>query len=199
MRVGPAWWGFAGLTTVILASPAFASADNPVRQGSPSAVQIRPYTQVFHVQSPVSHGVKARERAWRRMAAVRISHDLAMRRVARAGIGWHASGRCTDHNRPWCTSLHGIRFGTVLKTVELKERSGCRVVITGGTETGHARGFYSHGNGYKVDIQLNACVDAYITRNMEYYKTRGDGARLYRNRENDIYAREPDHWDVLFR
>ncbi|GIH26955.1 hypothetical protein Aph01nite_52650 [Acrocarpospora phusangensis] len=197
-------------TVPMTASPAGArrlTEDLPVREAPASSVQIRPPYQALRAESRATGGKRSRIAArkgkvkrttWQRQAAsVRISHHRAMRRIHRAGIGWQATGRCTDHNRPFCTSLHSIRYGTLMKTIDLKQRSGCRIVITGGTETGHAHGHYSHGNGYKVDIKHNNCIDSYIRKKYDFYRTRGDGAALYRTPDNDILAREPDHWDLL--
>ncbi|GAA0971293.1 hypothetical protein GCM10009555_021910 [Acrocarpospora macrocephala] len=219
-------WGAAGMTMIVLATlpmnarPAAARQDTkqdtaarqdangtPVRRAPASSVQIRPPLQALRTKGRAAAALrsriaatkgKVRSTTWHgRASGLRISGNRAMRRISRAGLGWQATGRCTDQNRPYCTSLHSIRYGTLMKTIDLKRRSGCRIVITGGTETGHAHGVYSHGNGYKVDIKHNECIDSYITRKFRFYRTRGDGAALYRNKENDIYAREPDHWDLL--
>lgn len=82
--------------------------------------------------------------------------------------------------------------------IDLKRRSGCPIVITGGTEVGHAPGRYSHHAGYKLDISPNRCISGYIRREYPYQRVRGDGARLYGDSET-VYARESDHWDILFR
>jgi hypothetical protein len=209
------------MTMIVLAAlpmnarPAAARQDSnesPVRHAPASSVQIRPPLQALRTKGRARAALrsriaategKVRSSTWRgRSSGVRISHNRAMRRISRAGLGWQATGRCTDQNRPYCTSLHSIRYGTLMKTIDLKRRSGCQIVITGGTETGHAHGVFSHGNGYKVDIKRNECIDSYITRKFRFYRTRGDGAALYRNQEKDVkgkdvYAREPDHWDLL--
>ncbi|KAK0198852.1 hypothetical protein F5146DRAFT_996240 [Armillaria mellea] len=57
-----------------------------------------------------------------------------------AGITAYSSGGCTDN----------ILSETVNGVITLKKASGSSsLVITGGTETGHASGTYSHANGYK--------------------------------------------------
>ncbi|RBQ15691.1 hypothetical protein DP939_33935 [Spongiactinospora rosea] len=143
-------------------------------------------------------GEAAAERK-RARSAVRLGHHKAMRRVKRAGVRWHSSGGCTDRGVRTCTSLASVRAGTISAVIALKRESRCPIKITGGTEAGHAPGAYSHGNGYKLDITLNACVDHFITHNYPLYSVRGDGARLYRGPGGDVYARESDHWDILFR
>ena len=70
--------------------------------------------------------------------------------------------------------------------------------ITGGTEVGHASGTYSHYNGYKVDTSITTCINSYITRNFTYIGLRGDGAPQYKSAAGNIYAKESNHWDILY-
>ncbi len=65
-------------------------------------------------------------------------------------------------------------------------------------QDGHARGSYSHGNGYKIDIRKDYCVDMYIKRMFSYSGKRGDGAGMYRARSGNVYADEGNHWDIKF-
>lgn len=131
-------------------------------------------------------------------AYARLSHGFVARRLRTAGIKRRSSGRCTSRYRPTCTSYDGIRANTVVKLIRLKRHSGCPVVVTGGTEMGHAPGRHSHGNGYKVDVSRNTCLDSYIRRHARYVGVRADGARLYRSGD-DTYALEHNHWDITFR
>lgn len=89
-----------------------------------------------------------------------------------------------------CTSLDQINSGTVDGIVTLKNASKCSIVITGGTETGHASGTYSHWNGYKLDISLNSCIDAYVKKSFAYQGLRSDGAPLYKSSAGNLYAKE---------
>ena len=84
------------------------------------------------------------------------------------------------------------------RIITLKNASGCAITITGGTETGHASGTYSHWNGYKVDISFSSCIDGYITRSFPYIGKRGDGAPMYKSAAGNIYARESNHWDITY-
>jgi hypothetical protein len=143
-------------------------------------------------------------KTWNTTAAdERIGHERAAGLLLDAGVRRKSTGGCTDRRRPYCTSLEAIRYGTLMRTIDLRRDSGCPVTVTGGTETGHADGRYSHGNGYKVDLAHNRCLDAYITGVYRYWRTRADGAALYRAAPSDagadIWADEPTHWDVLFR
>lgn len=78
------------------------------------------------------------------------------------------------------TTIDGIRT--------LRSASGCALTITGGTETGHSSGTYSHWNGYKLDIRPATCIDSYIA---------GWGYQ-YRSGAGNLYTDEGDHWDILY-
>lgn len=98
----------------------------------------------------------------------------------------------------------------------LRNACNCAVTITGGTETGHAGGTYSHGNGYKLDFAKASGLNSYVTSAFTYIGVRGDGARQYQARSGNIYAvssesagfggpiqltvlqDEGSHWDVTF-
>lgn len=106
------------------------------------------------------------------------------------------------------TSLNGLRQTTINGLIELKNSSGVSgLVITGGTEGGHAAGTYSHANGYKIDLGKNSnasnwnTLDSYIkskigTSDVQSYKSYSfdldSGTKV-----NAYY--EGDHWDLTFR
>jgi hypothetical protein len=121
-----------------------------------------------------------------------------MTRINAAGIGIVSSGGCSDRNRPTCTSLEQIRTTSIGGIETLKRATGCAMTITGGTETGHASGTYSHWTGYKLDISKSSCVNSYITNTFKYIGKRGDGADLYESGSGNIYADEGNHWDILY-
>ena len=74
------------------------------------------------------------------------------------------------------------------------------MTVTGGTETGHSGGTYSHWNGYKIDISRTSCVTNYIKGRYTYIGSRGDGAPQYRDSYGNVYADEYwlSHWDNLY-
>lgn len=115
-----------------------------------------------------------------------------------AGLRWISSGHCTRRRNPHCTSFEGLRPSTLDGVLRLRETSRCGLVISGGTERGHARGQYSHGSGYKLDILPSRCLNHFVRHNYRRVRTRGDGARLYRSEERNLFAREPSHWDITF-
>ncbi|MGW3463749.1 peptidoglycan-binding domain-containing protein, partial [Streptomyces olivaceoviridis] len=92
----------------------------------------------------------------------KLSDAQAAARLRAAGITRSSSGNCTNRHNKNCTSLQDIRARTVDGVIALKRKSGCRIVITGGTEVGHAGGTYSHWNGYKVDVARTSCVTNYV-------------------------------------
>lgn len=128
----------------------------------------------------------------------KLSQSEAAARIRAAGIDVVSSGGCTNRNKSNCTSFDQINSATVDGIITFKRASGCDVTITGGTETGHASGTYSHWNGYKVDISITSCVSGYITRNFTYQGKRGDGAPLYKSAAGNLYANEGSHWDITY-
>lgn len=128
----------------------------------------------------------------------KLTQAQAASRIRGAGIDVYSSGGCTNRNKSNCTSFDQINDSTVAGIITLKGASGCAITITGGTETGHASGTYSHWNGYKVDVSITSCVSSYITRNFTYQGKRGDGAPLYKSAAGNLYANEGNHWDITY-
>lgn len=128
----------------------------------------------------------------------KISHSQATSMFRSSGITWSSSGGCSDRNNPTCTSFEQLNLPSAQGAQTLKSASGCALNITGGTETGHAGGTYSHWNGYKLDYSLGTCINNYVTGNFTYIGDRGDGAAQYRSGSGNIYARESNHWDVTY-
>ena len=131
-------------------------------------------------------------------AVTKLTDAQAASQLSSAGIGRSSSGGCTNRYVSTCTSYEQINQSTVDGIKTFKRISGCSVTITGGTETGHASGTYSHWNGYKVDVSPTTCVSSYITSHYAYYGVRSDGATMYRAASGNIYARESNHWDITY-
>lgn len=128
----------------------------------------------------------------------KLSHHQAHNMISAVGVSISSSGGCSDRNNKRCTSLDQVNHNTISGIVTLKTASKCPITITGGTEIGHAGGTYSHWNGYKLDIQLNSCINGYVTKSFTYIGKRGDGADQYRSSAGNIYAREGNHWDITY-
>jgi hypothetical protein len=172
-------------TTLMAWTPAPANAKVRANAGArrPSAAAA---TAVFAGSKRMSRSVRMQER-------------FAEWSLRSNGIGWRSNGHCSDRNRTDCTSFEGMRWGSIDGLIDFKQDSGCHLTVSGGTERGHAKGRYSHANGYKIDIMPTRCTDRHITRDYRHVGVRGDGAELYRSRENVVFAREDSHWDLLFR
>ncbi|KAG8791309.1 hypothetical protein FRC12_009584 [Ceratobasidium sp. 428] len=122
----------------------------------------------------------------------RLSHAQALRILTAAGIGVTSSGHCSARNRPTCTSLDTIRCNTLIGLIAFKQASHCVTTVTGGTETGHENGQYSHWNGYKVDIHMTNCHTNWIHEH--FRKT--DNTHWLSGR--NIYHYEGNHWDITY-
>ena len=131
-------------------------------------------------------------------AVTKLTDAQAASQLSASGIGRSSSGGCTNRNVGTCTSYDQINQDTVTGIKTFRSISGCALTITGGTETGHASGTYSHWNGYKVDIPVTTCVTSYITGHYAYSGTRSDGAALYTAPSGNVYARESSHWDITY-
>ena len=131
-------------------------------------------------------------------AVTKLTDAQAASQLAASGITRVSSGGCTNRNISTCTSYEQINQDTVTGIRTFRSVSGCAVTITGGTETGHASGTYSHWNGYKVDVSPTTCVSNYITGHYAYYGVRSDGATMYRAASGNMYARESNHWDITY-
>jgi hypothetical protein len=130
--------------------------------------------------------------------ATAVTHASATSQFSAAGISWTSSGGCSDRNNRTCTSFEGIRQATIDGAVTLKSASGCSLMITGGTETGHQSGTYSHWNGYKLDFSRTTCLTNWVHNTYTYIGQRSDGAAQYQAASGNIYADEGNHWDVLY-
>lgn len=131
-------------------------------------------------------------------AVTKLSQATAAQMFGAAGITWSSSGNCTDRNNSTCTSFEQLNLATAQGAQTLRQASGCALNITGGTETGHASGTYSHWNGYKLDLSKYTCVGNYIKNNFSYSGLRGDGYPMWTSGAGNVYTDEGSHWDVLY-
>lgn len=131
-------------------------------------------------------------------AATKISHAAATSMFRSSGITWSSSGGCSDRNNPTCTSFDQLNLASAQGAQTLKRAAGCALNITGGTETGHASGTYSHWNGYKLDFGKSTCLTNYVKNTFAYIGVRGDGALQWQSGSGNVYADEGSHWDVTY-
>lgn len=122
-----------------------------------------------------------------------LTQAEAEARLGSAFITVVSSGGCTNKSQRNCTSLEGVKSGTLDRIIQLQRDVGVPIVITGGTEAGHAQGQYSHENGYKIDLRVDPVLNNYIMTN---YTSMG-GNRWRDPKGNVFYRHGPDdHWDV---
>ncbi|MFD0593290.1 hypothetical protein ACFQZ4_12645 [Catellatospora coxensis] len=131
-------------------------------------------------------------------AAAYLSHRTTVDIFRDAGISIWSSGKCSDRDNPNCTSFERIRRSTVDGLLTLRKASKCDLRVTGGTETGHGSGTYTHWNGWKIDISKYDCVGRYIKRYFRYVGyIRGWGYQ-YKAPSGNVYTDEGNHWDILY-
>ncbi|MFE7268404.1 GH25 family lysozyme [Streptomyces sp. NPDC057592] len=129
----------------------------------------------------------------------RLTQRQALTQLAAAGIKAPV-GR---------TSLAGVRARTIQGVIALKKASGCTIVITGGTESGHStRGNHSHANGYKLDLRTRdegGCVTNWIKTTQRKGAPRGTDARWHGTLAGisaeyvyEIPRSGGVHWDITF-
>ncbi|KAI1150843.1 hypothetical protein F4825DRAFT_425003 [Nemania diffusa] len=131
-------------------------------------------------------------------SGTKLTQAQAAARLSASGVGWTSSGGCTEKTNPTCTSFDGVYSGTVDGAITLKGACGCTVTITGGTETGHASGTYSHANGYKFDFAKTTALNSYVTNTFTKIANCADGYPQWQAASGNIYCDEGNHWDVTF-
>ncbi|SMB94140.1 hypothetical protein [Deinococcus hopiensis] len=174
------------ITAILILSGCGATSPAPTFQGPQGGT-------VLDAQTPEEVPLQA-------LSGVKLSDADARARVKAAGITISSSGNCSDRYNSSCTSLEQVNSGTTDGILTLKRASGCAINITGGTETGHSSGTYSHWNGYKLDISKYTCIGDYIRNSFTRISDRGDGAPRYQSAAGNIYADEywANHWDILY-
>lgn len=131
-------------------------------------------------------------------AATFLTHAQATSQLSASGITWSSSGGCSNRNVATCTSFEQVRQTTISGIKTLKSSSSCAINITGGTETGHSGGTYSHWNGYKLDITKGTCIGNYIKNNFTYVGYISGWGYQYRSGAGNLYTDEGNHWDILY-
>lgn len=113
---------------------------------------------------------------------------------------------CSDPTNSQCTSLVGMHSDTIAGLNTLQQAcSGCtNLVITGGTETGHADGTLSHESGFKADIsntqgsatQFNTFLSQTIVAQTGKEPATNGFYNITLNGYNYVVHPEGDHWDI---
>ena len=114
------------------------------------------------------------------------------------GILVVSNGNCADRTQTNCTSLDGLQPNAVSGALQMQESCGGCLVVTGGTEAGHAGGLYSHASGYKLDFQINDRLNNYI-QGWGTPVDRGDGPTYTNGNISCTRESSPPHWDCTYR
>jgi hypothetical protein len=136
--------------------------------------------------------------------AVGGNEDTVRQELSAAGVSVNkaacpaSAGTACGGTPPSCTNVGGMQSATVSQVIALANAcSGCGLVVTGGSEPGHACGTYSHGNGYKVDIRPSSGLDSLLQSLTSVGTRTGDGpGPAYSDSCGNQYVRESDHWDI---
>ena len=126
-------------------------------------------------------------------AKAKLSHSQAAGQLNNAGIGIRSSGGCSDRNNPTCTSLDQVNSASIQGAITLKGASKCDMTVTGGTETGHADGQFSHWNGFKLDFADEQLPDQLRQEHLHLHRWQQVAVRL-----GEHLLPRGNHWDVTF-
>lgn len=122
-----------------------------------------------------------------------LSEANARQKLAAAGISVNKAA-CSTSTATNCTNVGGVQQNVIDQVIAIKKDCNCTIIVTGGSEAGHAGGSYSHGAGYKIDIGLNSAVNTYLG-GLIRADYRGSDPR-YLDRCGNEYVRESNHWDI---
>lgn len=131
--------------------------------------------------------------------------EAAVRKqLSDAGVAiWHNA--CAPGTSRGCTNVGGMRPATISQTIAVRNavcgsNKSCIITLTGGSEPGHASGTYSHGNGYKVDIDDTASVNTVLNKLTHTSNRGGDnGGPIYTDSCGNQYVHESTHWDITVK
>lgn len=120
--------------------------------------------------------------------------------VNKSSCALNTSFQDTRSNPNGCTDVSLMQPTTEDYVKEVKSECGtdCEVVITGGSEKGHAgNGRGTHSGGDKVDLRPTSGVNDYVEKNLEkvssgVYKDPKTGAVWVR----EDAGKSNDHWDI---
>ncbi len=139
--------------------------------------------------------------------------DTILAGLNSSGIQVSSSGNCYDSTSSRCTGLDGLQNDTLSGVFAFSSACNCEVVITGGTEVGHASegDDFSHSSGNKVDFRPTTAVNDYIltqiqSGNFTTVGWRHDNTEVVPvlvDQDGNYWAYETPpgggrHWDVCF-
>ena len=119
---------------------------------------------------------------------------------------------CTDLSELQVNTVHALKdlFTTIVTHCQTQSISDCTIIITGGSEFGHAGEEvsadgtiscidpHSHCGGRKIDLRLTEGLESLVATFTPFPTRELDGAPQWKDEaRGHIYAREPTHWDIL--
>jgi len=118
-----------------------------------------------------------------------------------------SDGKITVNGPESQTSLNGVRDSTISGVLSLfNSCEKCDLQISGGTESGHEPGTYSHANGYKLDLTPSADINTAIyNRIVTSCRIPPPTNTSCGGIDGNTYRYEPNqsgngyHWDVCFQ
>lgn len=135
-----------------------------------------------------------------------LTQEIAAGLLTGTGFTFSSSGNCSDQKNKTCTSVDRMHSDTVVGLIDLKNAcAGCStLVISGGTEVGHADGDLSHESGFKADISNSKGNASQLGTFLEKKILAQTGKSPQQNGfynitiGNNLYIIHPegDHWDI---
>lgn len=131
------------------------------------------------------------------MTPEQISTDAQVRNQLDNGDVDVNAGPCTTPGQTTgCTNLNNLGQAAITGLINLRQSCNCTVVVTGGTEGGHA----SHGPNLPiVDVRKNSSLNTYIANNGERTNAScGLASAPKFNLNGSTYVDEGNHWHVCY-
>jgi hypothetical protein len=143
-----------------------------------------------------------------------LLENMIRQEFADAGVGINknactaaemaSNGSLCGGTPPSCTNVNGMQKATIDQVIAIAKAVGSTkenqyVVITGGTEPGHACGNKSHQLGFKVDLRPTDAVNNYLKNPTMYAGERsgGEPGPIYLDKcRLNTYVFALTHWDI---
>ncbi|ORX92091.1 hypothetical protein K493DRAFT_142459, partial [Basidiobolus meristosporus CBS 931.73] len=99
-----------------------------------------------------------------------------------------------------CVSLQGLRNETTQGLVSFVKSTKCGISLIGGTEVSTSEPKYSYNDGFKVDMELNPCLEKYLTTNLTFIgnQQNGDQDALYVACSSNLFVLRKDRISAAF-
>lgn len=130
-----------------------------------------------------------------------VALDAKMREDLKNNYGITVNApACKDGGTSGCTNIVGMTPTTFKGVTDLKKACNCSILITGGTEGGHA----SHGpSRAPLDLSFDSNLEKYILANQKGPVIMVQGGKYPQytssiGNRNATFVKESDHWHVVF-